>query len=144
MKIWRAPLRLFPGAYILNSGVTKLRTNSRDAQQALHGMAKNAFPQFEAVEPDQFVKTLGAAETALGATLLAPFVPAALAGALLTGFASGLLWMYWKTPGMHEEGSIRPTQQGTAIAKDSWMLGIGLALLLSSLSRSGRSGPKVG
>jgi hypothetical protein len=137
MRIWRAPLRLFPGAYILNSGVTKLKTNSVDAQRAMHGMAKNAFPQVEAVEPDQFVKTLGMAETALGATLLAPFVPAALAGALLTGFAGGLLWMYWKTPGMHEEGSVRPTQKGTAIAKDSWMLGIGLALVLSSVSRSG-------
>jgi hypothetical protein len=143
MKIWRAPLRLFPGAYILNSGVTKLKTNSREAQESMHGMAKNAYPQLEALEPDQFVKTLGAAETALGATLLAPFIPAALAGALLTGFAGGLLWLYWKTPGMHEEGSVRPTQQGMAIAKDSWMLGIGLALLLSSGS-GGRSASKEG
>ncbi len=33
---------------------------------------------------------------------------------------------------MHEEGSPRPTQQGTAIAKDVWMLGIGTGLVLDA------------
>jgi hypothetical protein len=35
---------------------------------------------------------------------------------------------------MREPGSIRPTQQGIAVAKDSWLVGIGLTLLGDSLS----------
>jgi len=50
-------------------------------------------------------------------------VPGKVAGAGLTAFAAGLLGLYLRTPGM------RPTQQGTAIAKDVWLLGIGLGLL---------------
>jgi hypothetical protein len=34
---------------------------------------------------------------------------------------------------MHEEGSLRPTEQGTALAKDVWMLAIGSALVLDAL-----------
>jgi len=39
------------------------------------------------------------------------------------------LTMYFRTPGMRKPGSIWPTQAGNGLAKDSWMLGIGLALL---------------
>jgi hypothetical protein len=41
--------------------------------------------------------------------------------------------MWWRTPGMHEEGSIRPTQQGVTIAKDVWLLGIGSSLVIGSV-----------
>ena len=41
--------------------------------------------------------------------------------------------MWWRTPGMHAESSPRPTQQGTPIAKDVWMLGSGLSLVLDSV-----------
>jgi hypothetical protein len=34
---------------------------------------------------------------------------------------------------MHQPGNPRPTQQGTAVAKDVWMLGIGLGLVLDAL-----------
>ncbi|AHD23601.1 hypothetical protein Y013_03630 [Rhodococcus pyridinivorans SB3094] len=34
---------------------------------------------------------------------------------------------------MHEHGSIRPTQDGTAVAKDVWMFGIGAALVIDAL-----------
>jgi hypothetical protein len=34
---------------------------------------------------------------------------------------------------MREEGSLRPTQQGMSIAKDVWMFGIGLTLLIDGL-----------
>ena len=71
---------------------------------------------------------------ALGAALLTPIVPAALAGAGLTAFSAGLLGLYLKIPGMHREGSLRPTEDGIAIAKDSWLLGIGLSLMASGLS----------
>ncbi len=36
---------------------------------------------------------------------------------------------------MRREGSVRPSQQGTAIAKDVWLLGIGLGLVADSFRR---------
>ena len=38
--------------------------------------------------------------------------------------------MYLKTPGMTLEDGIRPTPEGTGLAKDIWMLGIAAALIL--------------
>jgi hypothetical protein len=77
---------------------------------------------------------LSAAEIALGAALLTPFVPSGIAGAGLLGFAGGLGGLYWRTPGLHEEGSLRPTEHGIPIAKDSWMIAIGAALVLDALT----------
>ncbi len=34
---------------------------------------------------------------------------------------------------MHEEGSPRPTVQGSGVAKDVWMLGIGTSLVIDSV-----------
>ncbi|MFZ2172860.1 MAG: hypothetical protein WAW17_02275 [Rhodococcus sp. (in: high G+C Gram-positive bacteria)] len=136
MRASHLPLRLTTGAFILNAGLGK-RALPPEAAAALQNMAANVAPVVRTVRPETFGKTLSAAETALGATLLAPFVPSALAGAALVAFSGGLLTMYWKTPGMHENGSIRPTQDGTAVAKDVWMLGIGAALLVDELGRRG-------
>jgi hypothetical protein len=36
---------------------------------------------------------------------------------------------------MHQRGSLKPTEDGMAIAKDSWLLGIGLSLIASGLKR---------
>ncbi len=47
--------------------------------------------------------------------------------------------MWWKTPGMHQEGSPRPTQQGTAIAKDVWMFGIGTGLVIDAITSESRT-----
>jgi hypothetical protein len=65
---------------------------------------------------------------------LVPLVPARLAGLGLMGFSGALLGMWWRTPGMHEPGSPRPTHQGIAIAKDSWMFAIGLGLVVDALT----------
>jgi hypothetical protein len=35
---------------------------------------------------------------------------------------------------MRRDGSLRPSQQGTALAKDVWMLGIGLGLIADDLT----------
>jgi hypothetical protein len=51
-----------------------------------------------------------------------------VAGAVLTGFSAGLLGLYLRTPGMRKPGSLAPTEQGLAIAKDVWLLGIGVGL----------------
>jgi hypothetical protein len=56
-----------------------------------------------------------------------------LAGAALTGFSGSLLSVWWKTPGMHPQGDPRPTQQGIPLAKDVWMLAIGVSLILDAL-----------
>jgi hypothetical protein len=83
---------------------------------------------------------LSAAETAIGVTLVLQVVPAGLAGAALTAFALGTLGLYLRTPGLRQEGSLRPTEQGTAIAKDIWIVGIGLALVIDEIvERSSRA-----
>ncbi len=88
--------------------------------------------------PERFVKRLSNAEIALGAALLAPFVPSWLVGAALTAFAGGLNGLYWNAPGQRQEGDVRPTQDGIAIAKDVWMTAIGLALVADSLTDDDR------
>jgi hypothetical protein len=41
---------------------------------------------------------------------------------------------------MRQEGSLRPTQPGIPLAKDAWMVGIGLALMVDELAeRASRS-----
>ncbi len=42
--------------------------------------------------------------------------------------------LYLRTPGMTKEGSVLPTQQGIALAKDTWMLGIGLSLVIDDIT----------
>jgi hypothetical protein len=131
------PIRLAAGAFILNAGIGKLSADEGRAA-GLHGMAKGPFPFFEDVPPEQFAKGLAVSEVALGAALLTPFISDRLAGLALTPFAGGLLWLYSQTDALHEPGSLRPSQAGTAVAKDVWLLGIGLTLLASGRRRSRR------
>ncbi|GAA3541179.1 hypothetical protein [Aeromicrobium flavum] len=134
MKLSNVPLRLATGAFILNSGLNK-RNLPPEAAEGMQGMAANAIPQVNNLSPQAFGKALSTGEIALGAALLTPFVSSKLAGAALTGFGSGLVAMYLKTPGMTAEGSaFRPSQDGTAIAKDIWLVGAGLSLLISGLT----------
>ncbi|WP_431783343.1 hypothetical protein [Streptomyces chumphonensis] len=121
--------RLATGAFILNSGLGKRRMDPESAA-GLHGMATHAYPFLDKLPPTTFARLLSAGETALGAALLLPVVPTALAGAALTAFSAGLVGLYLRTPGMREEGSLRPTQEGTALAKDVWLLGVGLGFVL--------------
>jgi hypothetical protein len=121
--------RISAGAFILNSGLGK-RGADAEAAAGMHGFAAGTYPFLKNLEPQQFARTLSTAEIAVGALLLTPFVPTAMAGAALTGFSGGLLGLYLKTPGMRKPGSLAPTEQGLAIAKDSWLLGIGIGLLV--------------
>ncbi|MFG2057456.1 hypothetical protein ACGFI9_25900 [Micromonospora sp. NPDC048930] len=133
MKLTHAPLRVSIGAYILNSGLSK-RTLEGEAAAGMHAMAVGAVPQLKQFAPDRFAKLLSRSEIALGTALLAPFVPSLLAGAALTAFAAGLVQLYLKTPGMREGNSLRPSQAGIGLAKDSWLVGAGLTLMLDSLT----------
>jgi uncharacterized membrane protein YphA (DoxX/SURF4 family) len=132
-KLRRAPARIVTGAFILDSGISKLNGDEAKAT-ALHGMACGTYPFLEKVPPKTFWRALAVGEIALGSALLLPIVPAGLAGMGLVAFSSGLMTMWWRTPGMHEDGSPRPTQQGTAIAKDAWLFGIGSGLMLDAIA----------
>jgi hypothetical protein len=130
------PMRLAAGAFMVNSGFGVLSADQAGAEQ-LQGFAAATYPFLGKLEPKQFTRTLAAGEIASGAALLIPVVPAALAGLGLSVFATGLIGLYLKTPGMRREGSLRPTEQGTVLAKDVWLLGIGLSLVLDDLPKRG-------
>ncbi len=120
--------RISAGAFILNSGLGK-RGADEGTAAGLHGFASGTYPFLKDVDPATFVRVLSYSEIAVGAALLTPFVPTAVAGAVLTGFSGGLLGLYLNTPGMRKPGSLAPTQEGLTVAKDVWLLGIGIGLL---------------
>jgi hypothetical protein len=133
VKASHLPQRIAAGAFILNSGLGKWSADDEAAAQ-LHGFAVGTYPFLAKLKPRDFVRLLSASEIALGAALLLPIVPAAVAGAGLTAFSGGLLGLYARTPGMRKDGTPLPTQQGIPLAKDVWMLGIGLGLVIDDLT----------
>ena len=137
-KLWHVPVRLATGAIIVDQGLQKLGADE-DTAKWLHGRATEAFPQFADMDPKDFMQLLSTCEIALGAALLGiGFVPSTLAGLGLTLFAGSLTRLYLKTPGTRREGSIAPSHEGIGLAKDSWMLAIGTALVLDGLFGSRR------
>jgi len=130
------PGRITTGGYILHSGLEKWHGDEARAK-AIHGMAARAFPILKDIPPERFLRMLAAGEIAVGTALLAPVVPSALAGAALTGFAGALVTMYARTPALRKPGSIWPSQAGTGVSKDVWMLGIGLGLMIGDLGGGG-------
>ena len=129
-----APGRVATGAFILHAGLGKWGGPPEQAEM-VHRMAADAYPVLENIPPARFLRLLAAGEVVTGALLLAPFVSNVLAGAALTGFSGSLLGMYARTPSLRKPGSIWPTQAGTAVSKDVWMLGIGLGLLAEGRTR---------
>jgi len=127
-KLRRAPLRIATGAYILNSGVARLGADD-DTAKSLHDMAAGTYPFLDRIQPKVLASGLAAGEIAVGTAMLLPIVPPVVAGAALVGFSGAVLNMYVKTPGLHREGSARPTEQGVPMAKDVLMLGIGAGLI---------------
>lgn len=125
------PLRVATGAYILNSGISKLRAGDEEAAQ-MHGWAGSVYPVVQKWDAKDFTKALGYAEMAIGGALLLPTVPSVVAGSALAAFGAGLTGLYLKTPGMTDETGIRPTQEGTSLAKDVWLVGAGLTLAMQS------------
>lgn len=134
MKARHLPPRLATGAFILNSGLGKRHADEATAA-GVHGMAAGSYPFLGSLEPQAFTRMLSTAEIALGAALLLPVVPTALAGVALMAFSGGLVGLFLRTPGLREPGSLRPTQQGIGIAKDVWMLAIGASFVLDSVTR---------
>lgn len=131
-KIRNLPLRLVAGSFVLNSGLSKWDADEETAKQ-LQSFASGTYPFLAKLDTRTFVKMLSATEVTLGTALLLPFVSAAVAGAGLTAFSAGLLGLYLCTPGMRQEGSLRPSEQGIPLAKDAWLLSIGSTLVLDDL-----------
>ncbi|MGO2054077.1 hypothetical protein CQ010_17775 [Arthrobacter sp. MYb211] len=128
ISIANAALRLVSGAFILNSGINKLRIDEASAA-GLQQLASNGIPQLGELEPAAFGKAVSVSEIALGSALLLPIIPSRLAGMGLGAFSGVLLSSYLRTPGMTESDGIRPTSDGTALAKDVWLAGIAVALI---------------
>jgi len=138
------PARVAAGGFILNSGLSKWQADEQAATR-LHGMASGTYPFLAKVPPGDFGRLLALTEIGLGGALLLPVIPAWLAGAALSAFSGGLLGMYLRTEGMHQPNSVRPTPQGVPLAKDIWMLGIGLGLLADDLTeRDATCGAQAG
>jgi hypothetical protein len=132
-KLWHVPVRLATGAIILDQGLLKLKADD-DTAKWLHDQAAHAFPRVAEMEPKEFVQLLSAGEIALGTALLGiGLVPSSLAGLALGVFGGSLTRLYLKAPGTRREGTIAPSQQGVGLAKDSWMLAIGTALVLDAV-----------
>ncbi|GGQ29572.1 hypothetical protein GCM10010187_52980 [Actinomadura coerulea] len=129
------PVRLAVGAFVLNSGLSKLQ-GLDEAADEIHGTAKTAYPFLDSQDPRDFTRNLGRAEVALGTVLLVPLVPSLVAGAALTAFSAGLTGLYLRLPGTRQEGGLRPSPQGIPLAKDTWLVGIGASLVLEELARS--------
>lgn len=127
------PTRIASGAFILNSGIEKLSADEATAAY-LHESAKRTYPFVGKLKAQHLARLLAVTEIALGTALLVPILPAGIAGAGLTAFSGGLLGIYATTPGMRKEHSIFPAQQGIPLFKDSWMLGIGLSLIIDDLT----------
>ncbi|NUK37703.1 hypothetical protein HRW12_29080 [Streptomyces lunaelactis] len=130
---WRSaarqlPLRLTVGSFFLNSGLSKRGADEATAER-LQQFAVTTYPFLGRLDAQKFLRLLSAGEIAVATTLLVPVIPAAVAGVALSAFSVGTLGLYLNTPGMRREGSLRPTEQGTALAKDVWMLGIGVSLI---------------
>jgi hypothetical protein len=141
-KLWHVPVRLATGAIIVDQGLQKLGADE-DTAKWLHGQAVQAFPQFADMAPKDFVQLLSACEIALGTALLGiGFIPSSLAGLGLSVFGGSLTRLYLTAPGTRREGTVAPSHQGVGLAKDSWMLAIGLALVLDSLFGSRRKRKK--
>ncbi|MDY7101886.1 MAG: hypothetical protein S0880_11925 [Actinomycetota bacterium] len=134
------PSRLAAGGFLLNSGLEKWKGDEQTAQ-ALHGFATSVYPFLGSMGPARFLKLLAGAEIAIGTMVVVPFFPKRLAGWALTAFTGGLLGVYFRTPGMRQEDGIRPTQEGLSIAKDVWLLGIGLSLVAAGKKKKSKDEP---
>ena len=120
-------LRGTAGAFLLQSGWGK-KDLPKKGYEGLQEMAKTGVPQVADLDPTVFGKALAYGELGLGGALLTPVVSNRLAGRGLTAFSAGLLTMYFRNDEMTQDDGIRPSAKGVTLAKDSWLLAIGLAL----------------
>jgi uncharacterized membrane protein YphA (DoxX/SURF4 family) len=134
LKAGDLPGRIATGAFILHSGWEKWHAGQEQAERT-HATAAGAYPFLGKLPPQRFMRMLAVGEMTVGSLLLAPVVPTGVAGAALTGFSGALVGMYVRTPALHRPHSVWPSPNGIAVAKDSWMLGLGLGYLIDAASQ---------
>jgi hypothetical protein len=130
------PVRFAAGVMILSAGVGKLRRTENGVPD-VHAVAATNYPFLEQMAPEQFTKVLGVTEMVLGGALLVPLVGDGVAGVGLSAFAAAMIGLFAKGQGEHHEGPA-PEHPGAALARDIWLLGIGLRLVADSLRRRQR------
>lgn len=123
-------LRAIPGLFILNSGVGKIGMPA-EASAGTQEFAASGIPALKNLPADKFGSILGWSETAVGGAMLAPFVSNRMAGIGVTALGAGLLTLYFNNEGNTKEDGIRPTDDGISLAKDSWLVAIGLGLIFA-------------
>ncbi|GAB2543867.1 hypothetical protein [Brachybacterium huguangmaarense] len=134
MRIANFVLRAVPGAFVLNSGLGKLKLD-HDSAKYLQDAASKGIPAVKDMTPEQFGKFLSFGEIAVGSALLLPFVPTRVAGLALGSLATGLVAAYFRTPEMTEADGVRPTEQGMPVSKDTWLAAIAIALILGGAKK---------
>lgn len=125
------PIRLVFGAFFAHVALTHRQLDEKEAK-ALHRFACTGYPFLKPLHPQMFTGGMVVSETAVATALLVPWVPPVVGGAALTAFGTGLMGVYARAPGLRREHSVRPTEFGLAIAKDSWMVAAGLSILLDA------------
>jgi hypothetical protein len=133
IKVHQVPARLAVGMIFLESGVEKFRADDT-AAAAVHSMVSNAYPLLGMIDAKTLTRLVSVGKIALGAALVLPMLPSAVVGIGLAGASTGLLGLYLRIPGMRRERSPRPTPSGFALAKDVWLLGIGLNLVIDAVT----------
>lgn len=124
------PIRLAAGLYLLDSGLAKIGADE-PAFRSMHKMASDAYGLVDQLDSQKFSKFFAMVELTLAVALLLPFVPDVVVGIGLTAFTSPLIGLYFRLPEMRQKGSIRPTPKGTSLAKNIWLMGIGINLALA-------------
>ena len=129
---WWWPLRLAFGAFFAHVALSHQQLDEKGAK-GLHRFAVAGYPFLKQMPPTQFLKGMVTAESVVAATLLVPPVPPIVGATALTGFGLGLMGVYARAPGMRREGSLRPTDIGLSMAKDSWMVAAGLSVIIDAV-----------
>ena len=128
MNLGNMAMRGITGAWILNAGLTKTGMDDGTANH-LKNMAASGVPALGKLSDAQFKQFIVAGESLVGSALLAPFVPNRVAGIGLALFSAGMLSMYFKNDSMTEKDGVRPSQEGTPLAKDMWLAAIAAGLI---------------
>ena len=92
------------------------------------------------MEATKFAPLLALSEIGVGTAHISPIVPATVASARIDCLSASLVGMYLKTPSMTLDHGIRPSQEGTAAAKDVWLVGAGLTMLTQGVTSAANSG----
>ena len=118
--------------FFLHVALTHRELDERGAK-GLQRFAAAGYPFLKKLPPKTFQNGMVAAEFAVAGSLLVPGVPAAVGGAALTSFGTALLGVYARTPMLRRgEKNMRPNEFGLSMAKDSWMVATGVAVLLDA------------